>query len=121
MKPGRPAILHDHVNQIIRVYTNVRDVKTPITTGLKRRMHETKSPSLGFPGGVLFWNSLESLVNLMSIILRKCSPRNRLPITTIKSCVTFSLPPSTAGLLPAPPEREGQIHRNVFAHQHSLP
>ncbi|XP_038077720.1 cytosolic carboxypeptidase 1-like [Patiria miniata] len=50
---------------------------------------------------------LDSLVNLISVILRKCSPRNRLPVTTIKSCVPFSLPASTVGLLATRPEREG--------------
>ncbi|XP_071794248.1 cytosolic carboxypeptidase 1-like [Asterias amurensis] len=50
---------------------------------------------------------LDSLVNLTSVILRKCSPRNRLPITTIKSCVAFTLPQTTNGILPTVPEIEG--------------
>ncbi|XP_033108379.1 cytosolic carboxypeptidase 1-like isoform X2 [Anneissia japonica] len=37
---------------------------------------------------------LESLTTSISVILRKCFPRNRLPVPTIKSCVPFSLPES---------------------------
>ncbi|XP_071965777.1 cytosolic carboxypeptidase 1-like isoform X2 [Antedon mediterranea] len=37
---------------------------------------------------------LESLTTSISVILRKCFPRNRLPVPTIRSCVPFSLPES---------------------------
>ncbi|XP_072166605.1 cytosolic carboxypeptidase 1-like [Diadema setosum] len=35
---------------------------------------------------------IESLVNIICIILRKCFPRNRLPLPSILSCIHFTLP-----------------------------
>ncbi|XP_041464945.1 cytosolic carboxypeptidase 1-like [Lytechinus variegatus] len=35
---------------------------------------------------------IETIVNLICIILRKCFPKNRLPVPTIRSSVPFSLP-----------------------------
>lgn len=37
---------------------------------------------------------LETLVFMASIIMRKCFPRNRLPLVSLRSVVGFSLPQS---------------------------
>lgn len=36
--------------------------------------------------------TLDPLVNTSSLIMRKCFPKNRLPLPTIKSCFHFQLP-----------------------------
>ena len=40
---------------------------------------------------------VESVVNLISLILRKCSQKNRLPLSTIKSSFKFELPDGAVG------------------------
>ena len=37
---------------------------------------------------------LETLIFMASVIMRKCFPRNRLPLTSLRSAVTCSLPDS---------------------------
>ena len=37
---------------------------------------------------------MESLILLASLIMRKCCPRNKLPLTDVSSAVTYALPVS---------------------------
>ncbi|PIK61388.1 putative cytosolic carboxypeptidase 1 [Apostichopus japonicus] len=45
---------------------------------------------------------LDGIISLISIILRKCFPKNRLPIPTIKSCFHFPIPDGDGGSVVLP-------------------
>ncbi|XP_077988802.1 cytosolic carboxypeptidase 1-like isoform X2 [Glandiceps talaboti] len=50
---------------------------------------------------------LETLVTIISLILRKCFPKNRLPVHTIKSCIPYQLPEAAAEQVEVPLEVQG--------------
>ncbi|XP_053512330.1 cytosolic carboxypeptidase 1 isoform X1 [Artibeus jamaicensis] len=67
--------------------------------------------------------TLDPLVNTSSLIMRKCFPKNRLPLPTIKSCFHFQLPiipvaGPVAQLYSLPPE--GLFFLSSFYPQHPL-
>ncbi|XP_070542811.1 cytosolic carboxypeptidase 1-like isoform X3 [Ptychodera flava] len=49
----------------------------------------------------------EPLVTIISLILRKCFPKNRLPVQSIKSCIPFHLPEAAAEHVEVPLEAQG--------------
>lgn len=66
--------------------------------------------------------TLDPLVNTSSLIMRKCFPKNRLPLVTIKSTFLFQLPNVPAGgpvaqLYNQPPGGENRcIHKLARTH-----
>ena len=52
---------------------------------------------------------MEGLILLASVIMRKCCPRNKLPLGNIRSVVKYDLPESEL----YPPEGFGKCCRNV--------
>lgn len=72
--------------------------------------------------------TLDPLINTSSLIMRKCFPKNRLPLPTIKSAFHYQLPhvpPAgpVAQLYNQPPGGENTAHTHtcIHTHSHTLP
>eukprot|EP00057_Strongylocentrotus_purpuratus_P005530 XP_003731176.1 PREDICTED: cytosolic carboxypeptidase 1 [Strongylocentrotus purpuratus] len=103
---GMPILVHafcewqktDVRNRHISIRKGILNVIKNITTlkSGKKTFADCDGIKVLFSAAVSMANSsskdVETIVNLICIILRKCFPKNRLPVPTIRSSVSFSLP-----------------------------
>ncbi|XP_071096549.1 cytosolic carboxypeptidase 1-like [Haliotis cracherodii] len=85
---------HRHINlrkAVLNILKNITNLKSGRKAFVEsegiRVLYETSQE-------VIDCREMESLILLASIIMRKCCPRNKLPIADVQSCVSYPLPAS---------------------------
>ncbi|XP_077673640.1 cytosolic carboxypeptidase 1 isoform X3 [Eretmochelys imbricata] len=88
IKLGRKAFIDANGMKILYNTSQLNAEGLPVSSALHPKMLKQKS----YTKDCLAVRTLDPLVNTSSLIMRKCFPKNRLPLPTIKSTFHFQLP-----------------------------